>query len=67
MALDQIKRVIEEEVLKREILEGERALSAQRQVKRATKRGLKRKAEQTAALEGSHVPTEVPAPVAAAG
>lgn len=41
--LDQIKRVIEEEVLKREILEGERALSAQRQVKRATRKLRKQK------------------------
>lgn len=36
--LDQIKKVIEWEVLKREILEGERAISAQRQVKRATRK-----------------------------
>lgn len=41
--LDQIKHVIEGEVLKREILEGERAISAQRQVKRATRRSQQQK------------------------
>jgi len=64
--LDQIKKVIEEEVLKREILEGERALSAQRQVKRATKRSLKKRTEQSAAPEQSSIPGEAQVPVVAA-
>jgi hypothetical protein len=41
--LDEIKLAIEADVIKREILEGERAVSAQRQVRRATRKARKDK------------------------
>jgi hypothetical protein len=56
--LDQIKQVIEGEVLKREILEGERALSAQRQVKRATRKSQRQKNAEEVQVDQPHTPTE---------
>lgn len=41
--IEEIKTAIEADVIKREILEGERAVSAQRQVKRATRKARKEK------------------------
>jgi hypothetical protein len=63
--LEQIKEVIEGEVLKREILEGERALSAQRQVKRATRRTLKKRAQESAAPAQTNIPGEAQSVVVA--
>jgi hypothetical protein len=54
-ALDEIKQIIEGEVIKREILDGERALSAQRQVKRAARK--MRKLKEIAAGEKEHTDT----------
>ncbi|HEY0685211.1 MAG TPA: hypothetical protein VGD45_22930 [Steroidobacter sp.] len=46
--LDQIKSVIQTEVIKREILEGERAATAQKQVKRATRKAQREKETEAA-------------------
>lgn len=56
--LDQIKQVIEGEVIKREILEGERAASAQRQVKRATRRSQKQRIAELVQQGQDAVPSE---------
>lgn len=61
--LDQIKEVIEAEVLKREILEGERAASAQRQVRRATRKVQKQRSEGAASENPRTAPAE-PSPLA---
>jgi hypothetical protein len=54
--LDEIKLAIETDVIKREILEGERAVSAQRQVKRATRRAKKERAIEASETSDNDVP-----------
>lgn len=50
--IEEIKAAIETDVIKREILEGERAANAQRQVKRATRRAKKEKSMTTEPADG---------------
>lgn len=56
--LDEIKLAIETDVIKREILEGERAVSAQRQVKRAARRAQKEKDAEAGQRSEINVPAE---------
>jgi len=57
--IDEIKSAIEADVIKREILEGERAANAQRQVKRATRKAQKEKSVESVPADAAVAPAVV--------
>ena len=62
--VEQVKAVIEAEVLKRDVLEGEKAEAARKQIARAANRALRVKAEAVGVLAPAAAPPEAPAPPA---
>ena len=60
--VEQVKAVIEAEVLKRDVLEGEKAEAARKQIARAANRALRVKAEAVGVLAPAAAPPEAPAP-----
>ena len=61
--IDQIRSVLEQEVLKREVVEGDKADAASKRIARAANKALRSKAEKATASEDAENPVQTPSPL----